>query len=192
MPTGIARDRTYPRSVVLGHGFLAEPVLRRLLRALPVATHVSTYGRNPDLLPQLQRLGAHRAASAADLAARSEYVLVLLQKLEDLEADLSGPSGLQAGVHSPTILVVGAISTPDDLRNLASELAEKTAGLLRVGRCPAERNRGSRRPWRAVHRRSAPHPASIESLPVLELLGPAYASAVWAAPRLRMLVSSTS
>ena len=81
MPTGRARDRIYPRSVgVLGHGFLAEPVLQRLLRALPAATHISTYGRDPDLLTQLQRLGAKRAASPADLAARSEYVLVLLQK----------------------------------------------------------------------------------------------------------------
>jgi 2-hydroxy-3-oxopropionate reductase len=167
-----ARDRTYPRSVgVLGHGFLAEPVLQRLLRALPAATHISTYGRDSDLLTQLQRLGAKRAASAADLAARSEYVLVVLQNLEDLEADLSGPSGLRAGVHSPTILVVGAICTPDDLRNLASDLAEKTAGLLRVVDAPLG----------GTHATAARGELSIvvgatpglyrDALPVLELLG---------------------
>jgi len=167
-----ARDRTYPRSVgVLGHGFLAEPVLQRLLRALPAATHISTYGRDSDLLTQLQRLGAKRAASAADLAARSEYVLVVLQNLEDLEADLSGPSGLRAGVHSPTILVVGAICTPDDLRNLASDLAEKTAGLLRVVDAPLS----------GTHATAARGELSIvvgatpglyrDALPVLELLG---------------------
>jgi 2-hydroxy-3-oxopropionate reductase len=172
VPTGIARDRTYPRSVgVLGHGFLAEPVLRRLLRALPVATHVSTYGRNPDLLPQLQQLGAHCAASAADLAARSEYVLVLLQKLEDLEADLNGPSGLQAGVHSPTILVVGAISTPDDLRNLASELAEKTAGLLRLVDAPLSGTPPAiARGELSIVVGAAPS-LYRDSLPILELLG---------------------
>ena len=126
MPTGRARERTYPRSVgVLGHGFLAEPVMQRLLRTLPQRRRSSTYGRNADLLTQLQRLGAKRAASPADLAARSEYVLVLLQKLDDLEAELSGPSGLVAGVHSPTILVFGAISTPDDLRNLAATCLRK-------------------------------------------------------------------
>jgi 2-hydroxy-3-oxopropionate reductase len=169
---GRARDRTYPRSVgVLGHGFLAEPVLQRLLRALPAATYISTYGRNPDLHTQLQRLGAKRAASAADLAARSEYVLVLLQNLKDLEADLSGPSGLRAGVHSPTILVVGAICTPDDLRNLASDLAEKTAGLLRVVDAPLS----------GTHATAVRGELSIvvgatpglygDALPVLELLG---------------------
>ena len=48
MPIGRARDRTYPRSVgVLGHGFLAEPVLQRLLGAPPAATHIWTYGREP-------------------------------------------------------------------------------------------------------------------------------------------------
>jgi 2-hydroxy-3-oxopropionate reductase len=156
---------------VLGHGFLAEPVLQRLLRALPAATHISTYGRDSDLLTQLQRLGAKRAASAADLAARSEYVLVVLQNLEDLEADLSGPSGLRAGVHSPTILVVGAICTPDDLRNLASDLAEKTAGLLRVVDAPLS----------GTHATAARGELSIvvgatpglyrDALPVLELLG---------------------
>ena len=145
--------------------------MQRLLRTLPAATHIWTYGRNPDLLTQLQRLGARRAASAADLAARSEYVLVLLQKLEDLEADLIGPSGFQAGVHSPTILVVGAISTPDDLRNLASELTEKTAGRLRLVDAPLS----------GIPAAAACGELSIvvgatpglyrDSLPVLELLG---------------------
>jgi 2-hydroxy-3-oxopropionate reductase len=172
VPIGRARDRTYPRSVgVLGHGFLAEPVLQRLLRTLPAETNISAYGRNPDLLTQLQRLGAKRAASPADLAARSEFVLVVLHKLEDLEADLSGPSGLQGGVHSPTILVVGAISTPDDLRNLTGDLAGKTAGLLRVVDAPLS----------GTHAAAARGELSIvvgaapslyrDALPVLELLG---------------------
>ena len=99
MPTGRARDGSFPRSVgVLGHGFLAEPVLRRLLRALPAETYISTLGPGgAEVLTQLQRLGAKCAASPADLAARSEYVFVLMHELADLEADLSGPSGLQAG-----------------------------------------------------------------------------------------------
>ena len=111
------------------------------------------------------------AASPADLAARSEYVLVLLQKMEELQDDLNGPSGLQAGVHSPTILVMGAISTPDDLRQVASELADKTAGLLRLVDAPLN----------GTHRAAARGDLSIvvgatpglyrDALPVLELLG---------------------
>ena len=172
MPTGRARDRVYPRSIgVLGHGFLVEPVMQRLLRALPAATHISTYGRDPDLLDQLQRLGAEPAASPADLAARSEYVLVLLQKLEDLEDDLSGPSGLQAGVHSPTILVMGAICTPDELQNLASELAGKTAGLLRLVDAPLSGTQVAAASGDLSIVVGATPGLYREALPVLEVLG---------------------
>ena len=145
--------------------------MQRLLRALPAATHISTYGRNPDLLDQLQRLGAEPAASPADLAARSEYVLVLLQKLEDLEDDLSGPSGLQAGVHSPTILVMGAICTPDELRNLASELAGKTAGLLRLVDAPLSGTQVAAASGDLSIVVGATPGLYREALPVLEVLG---------------------
>ena len=145
--------------------------MQRLLRALPTATHISTYGRDPDLLDQLQRLGAEPAASPADLAARSEYVLVVLQKLEDLEDDLSGPSGLQAGVHSPTILVMGAICTPDELRNLASELAGKTAGLLRLVDAPLSGTQVAAASGDLSIVVGATPGLYREALPVLEVLG---------------------
>ena len=172
VPVGRARERTYPRSVgVLGHGFLAEPVLRRLLRALPAETYISTYGLDAEVLTQLQRLGAKCAASPADLAARSEYVFVLMHELADLEADLSGPSGLQAGVHSPTILVVGAISPPDDLRSLAGDLAEKTAGLLRVVDAPLSGTQAAAACGELSIVVGAAAGLYRDALPVLELLG---------------------
>ena len=172
MPTGRARDGSFPRSVgVLGHGFLAEPVLQRLLRALPAATHITTFGRNPDVLAQLQRLGAKRAASPADLAARSEYVIVLLDNLDDLEAHLRGPSGLLAGVHSPTILVFGGISAPDDLRNLTNDLVEQTAGLLRIVDAPLTGTQATAGRGDLVIAVGTTAGLYREALPVLELLG---------------------
>jgi 2-hydroxy-3-oxopropionate reductase len=172
VPTGRARDGSFPRSVgVLGHGFLAEPVLQRLLRALPAATHITTFGRNPDALAQLQGLGAKRAASPADLAARSEYVIVLLDNLDDLEAHLRGPSGLLAGVHSPTILVFGGISAPDDLRNLTTDLAEQTAGLLRIVDAPLTGTQATAGRGDLVIAVGTAPGLYRDALPVLELLG---------------------
>jgi 2-hydroxy-3-oxopropionate reductase len=172
VPTGRARDRNFPRAVgVLGHGFLAEPVLQRLLGALPAATQIFTYGRDPDLFAQLLQLGVERAASPADLAARSQYVIVLLQTLDDLEADLGGPSGLEAGIHSPTVLVVGAISTSDDLRNLAGDLLEKTAGLLRVVDAPLSGTPAAAARGELSIVVGASPGLYREALPVLELLG---------------------
>ena len=172
MPTGRARDPDYPRSVgVLGHAFLAEPILQRLQRALPTTTHISTYGPDPDILTQLQGLGAKRAASAADLAARSEFVLVLLETLDDLETQLSGPSGLLAGVHSPTNVVFGGISAPDDLRNLTSDLADRTAGLLRIIDAPLTGTQATTAQGELVIAVGTTPGMYREALPVLEQLG---------------------
>jgi 2-hydroxy-3-oxopropionate reductase len=116
-------------------------------------------------------LGAKRAASPADLAARSEYVIVLLDNLDDLEAHLRGPSGLLAGVHSPTILVFGGISAPDDLRNLTSDLAEQMAGLLRIVDAPLTGTQATAGRGDLVIAVGATPSLYREALPVLELLG---------------------
>ena len=168
----MARDSVLPRSVgVLGHGFLAEPIVQRLLNALPSATQVWTYGRNPELTAELQRLGARSGASPADLAARSEYLLVLLDNLDDLEAQLGGPSGLKAGVHSPTILVVAGISTPDDLRQLADDLAEKTAGLLRIVDAPLSGTQAAAANGQLAIAIGAPPGLYRDAVSVLQVLG---------------------
>jgi 2-hydroxy-3-oxopropionate reductase len=167
-----ARDRIYPRSVgVLGHGFLAEPVVQRLSGALPPPTHIWTCGRNADMLAELQRFGARCAASPADLAARSEYLLVLLGEVDDLAAYLGGPSGLRAGVHSPKILVIGGISAPDDLRQLADDLVERTAGLLRIVDAPLSGTQAAAAHGELVIAVGAPPGLYRDALPVLELLG---------------------
>jgi 2-hydroxy-3-oxopropionate reductase len=172
VPIGGARDRTSLRSVgVLGDGLLVEPVVQRLLVTLPAETHTWTYGRNADVLAQLQRLGAQVAASPADLAARSEYLLVLLETLDDLEAQLGGPSGLRAGMHSTKILVVSGISAPDDLLELAGDLAEKTAGLVRVVDAPLSGTQAAAAKGELVIPIGASPALYRDALPVLELLG---------------------
>jgi 2-hydroxy-3-oxopropionate reductase len=172
VPTGGARDRTSLRSVgVLGDGRLAEPVVQRLWDALPTETHIWTYGQNADVLAQLQRLGAQVAASPADLAARSEYLLVLLETLDDLAAQLGGPSGLRAGMHSPKIVVVSGISAPADLRELARDLAESTAGLVRVVDAPLSGTQAAAARGDLVISVGASQALYRDALPVLALLG---------------------
>ena len=137
MPIGGGRDEAYPRSIgILGLGFIGLAVGLRLLAARPSAVGIVAYGRSPDPLTELNDRGAHRAASAADLAARSEVVVVLLDDLAQIEAHLAGSSGLVAGVHSPTTLVVGSPVSPEGIRELSRDLAETTAGLLRVVDAP--------------------------------------------------------
>jgi 2-hydroxy-3-oxopropionate reductase len=137
VPIGGGRDETYPRSVgILGLGFMGLAVAQRLLSVRPSAIGIVAYGRSSDRLNELNRHGAHPAASAADLAARSEVVVVLLDDLAQIEAYLAGSSGLVAGVHSPTTLIVGSPVSPEGIRELSRGLAESTAGLLRVVDAP--------------------------------------------------------
>jgi 2-hydroxy-3-oxopropionate reductase len=144
VPIGGGRDETYPRSVgILGLGFMGLAVAQRLLAVRPPAIGIVAYGRSPERLTELKDRGAHRAASAADLAARSEVVVVLLDDLAQIKTYLAGSSGLVAGVHSPTTLVVGSPVSPEGIRELSRELAESTAGLLRIVDAPLSGPAGS-------------------------------------------------
>ena len=135
--SGSTRKTPYPRSVgVLGAAFLAPAITRRLLDTLPEGTHLSVFGRNPELLRQQVAMGAARAASTADVAARSEVAFLLLTDIDQIEAELVGPSGFEAGVHSPTVAVIGAAAPPERLRTLAHRVANRTAGRLRLVDAP--------------------------------------------------------
>jgi 2-hydroxy-3-oxopropionate reductase len=170
---GSARESAYPRSVgVLGSGFLAGPLTSRLIATLPRGTPVSVFGREPDLLARQQAMGAARAASPADLAARNEVVFFLLGDPGQIEAQLTGPSGFEAGVHSPTIAVIATALAPDDLRGLAHRIADRTAGRLRLVDAPLSGPRSAVLRGEvsvAVGVASSAYPAIA---PLLSLLGP--------------------
>ena len=121
---------------VLGTGMRAAAVARRLLETRPPGANIAIFGSDLERVAELERAGARRAASPADLAARSEVVLVVLRELGEIDAQLHGPSGLQAGVHSPTTIVIGSAMTPEAARELARRLPDSTAGLLRVVDAP--------------------------------------------------------
>ena len=134
---GSGREPPYPRSVgVLGSGFLAVPLTHRLIDTLPAGTHLSVFGRKPDVLARQLATGAARAASPADLAARSEVVFFLLGGLDQIEASLTGPSDFEAGVHSPTTAIITSALAPEGLRSLAHRTADRTAGRLRLVDAP--------------------------------------------------------
>jgi 2-hydroxy-3-oxopropionate reductase len=170
---GTTRESPYPRSVgVLGSGFLAAPLTRRLIDTLPVGTHLSVFGRKSDVLARQLAMGSARAASPADLAARSEVVFFLLGDLDQIEGQLTGPSGFEAGVHSPTIAVIATALAPDELRSLAHRAADRTAGRLRLVDAPLSGPRSAVLRGElsiAVGVASSTYP---EIEPVLSLLGP--------------------
>jgi len=137
MPAAGTDEATYPRSVgVLGGLKHSEPVLQRQLTALPGGTQVCAYLTDPDAMSGDLRAAVHVAASPADLAARSQVLFAMQDDDASLESRLHGPSGVRAGVHSPTTLVISSILPPGSLHDLAVLLHARTAGLLRVVDAP--------------------------------------------------------
>ena len=167
-----ARNRGFPRTLgVLGTGLRASAVARRLLDTRPAAVHLAIFGRDLDRLMALEREGARRAASPADLAARSEVVIVVLRDLDELNALLSGPSGLQAGVHSPTTVILGSPIPPEVARDLARCLPESSTGLLRVVDAPLTGRLESIGSGTLSIMVGASPAAYLDVQPVLDLLG---------------------
>ncbi len=122
---------------MLGLDPMGAAAVGRLLAAAPGGMQVYVHPTEPtDDLGPLEARGALRAASPADLAARSAVILAMLPELGELERQLSGPSGIQAGVHSRTTLVIATTAPPEEVRHLGDRLAAQTAGLLRTVDAP--------------------------------------------------------
>ncbi len=84
---------------------------------------------------------------------------------------MRGPSGLQAGVHSPTTVVIGSAMPPRVARDLARRLPESTAGLLRVVDAPLTGRLESIAAGTLSIMVGAGPGAYLDLRPVLDLLG---------------------
>lgn len=172
VPTHTRGGGRYPRSVgLLGAGYLATVVAERLRQMLPASTQVVSFARDPEVRDALFRLGVARAASPADLAARSEMVLALADRGAEVEAQFDGPSGLQAGVHSATLMVITTAFPPNRLRPLAHRVLDQTAGRLRLIDAPLSGPRSAVLRGELSIPVGAPAGGFAEVEPVLALLG---------------------
>ena len=117
-------------------------------------------------------MGAVRTASPADLAARSEVVFFLLGDPDQIEAQLTGPSGFEAGVHSPTVAVIATAPPPTGCAAwpIGSPTGRRAGCGWSTLRCPAAGRRCCRGELSvAVGAASSAYPAIA---PLLSLLGP--------------------
>ncbi|MCI9887411.1 NAD(P)-dependent oxidoreductase [Micrococcales bacterium 31B] len=120
---------TATRMGVWGLGAMGAPMARHLLTAHGSLTVLARRER-----PELVAAGATWAATARDLAAGCDAILMMLPDLPQLEEHLEGPDGLLAGVgESGLLLMIGSTSSPVAVR----ELAERLSGAgIRVVDCP--------------------------------------------------------
>ena len=85
---------------------------------------------NRDAVARLVELGAHGATSGAEVARRSEVVVLCLPRSSDVERVLFGPDGLADGLAAGAIVVDQTSGIPDDTRRFAQRLAERGVAMM--------------------------------------------------------------
>ena len=124
-------------SGLMGHG-MAKNLLAKG-HALSLTVH-----RNRERVADLLAAGAVERSSPAELAATSEIVFLCVTGSPQVEASLTGPSGLLAGARRGLVIVDCSTSEPDSTARLRQTCAE--AGVVLVdaplARTPIEAEAG--------------------------------------------------
>lgn len=122
---------------LIGLGAMGRPMAAHLLRAARErGVDLVVNSRRQSSAAGLVADGAHWAPTPREVAARCDVVLTMLPDLPELAEILDGDDGLLAGLAGPTVLVVSSTSSPDGVRDLARDLADRTDRRLAVVDAP--------------------------------------------------------
>lgn len=122
---------------LIGLGAMGRPMAAHLLRAARErGVELIVHSRRGSSAAGLVADGARWADTPRDVAARCDVVLTMLPDLPELDAVLDGDDGLLAGLARPSVLVVSSTSSPDGVRRLARDVADRTQGRLAVVDAP--------------------------------------------------------
>lgn len=119
----------------IGLGVMGAPMARHLLRALPEPGLLHVWSRRPSSSDDLVALGATRSDSPASLAREVDAVILMVPTFDDVRSLLEGDDGLVAGARD-LVIVVSSTTSPEDMRELDSELRARTADRVRVVDAP--------------------------------------------------------
>ncbi len=113
----------------VGIGVMGEPMCLNLRKA---GFALTVWARNPDddRVRRVLDAGAVLVDSARAVAIASDVVVTMLPNSPDVEAVVTGPSGLLEGVHDGLIIADMSTIAPVMSRRLAAECAARGAGFL--------------------------------------------------------------
>src|SRR5210317_524036 len=99
---------------------------------------------NKEAVAAVVARGATEAASAKELAAASDIVMLCLTTSKVVEALVYAEDGILAGVKEGTVLIDFGTSIPASTRKIGADLAKKGAGMIDapLGRTPAHAKDG--------------------------------------------------
>jgi 3-hydroxyisobutyrate dehydrogenase-like beta-hydroxyacid dehydrogenase len=108
----------------IGLGIMGRPMAMRILGA---GHSLVVQSRSPEPVSALVSAGAEKASTPAEVAARSDVVIVMVPSTADAEAVIDGPEGLLDDGHDGMVVVDMGSHQPEAIRHLASRC--ETAGM---------------------------------------------------------------
>jgi len=110
-----------------GLGTMGASMAANLARA---GAPLTVWNRTPGRAAALLELGAHEAASPADLGAASDVVVVCVSDSPDVAAVLFGPAGVADGIAAGSLVIDCSTISPEATRALGKRLAERGVGMV--------------------------------------------------------------
>lgn len=111
----------------IGLGLMGKPMAAHLLKAgFPLWVH----NRSQAAVDELVAQGAHKAASAAEVAQQASIIFTCLPDSPDVEACVLGPGGILEGAQPGLIVIDHSTIKPATARHLAAALAERGMHFL--------------------------------------------------------------
>ena len=93
---------------------------------------VSVYDVREEPMAALQKLGAARCASPAEVAQRSEIIISLVSDRAQTDDVVFGANGMLATIQPGAILAIGSTLGPEPVQKIAAALAAKGAATLDI------------------------------------------------------------
>jgi 3-hydroxyisobutyrate dehydrogenase len=112
---------------VVGLGIMGSGMANNLLAR---GHQVSVWNRTATRAEPFAAAGATVCATAAELAAGNDIVLVCVSDTPDVEAVLFGPNGVAAGAARGSLVVDASTISPDATRLFAERMAGQQVGYL--------------------------------------------------------------
>jgi 3-hydroxyisobutyrate dehydrogenase-like beta-hydroxyacid dehydrogenase len=112
---------------MVGIGNMGMPIAQRILAA---GYPVNAFARRPEVVAEAVSFGAREAATAAEVAAASDVVIVNVFSDDQVREVALGPDGLMAHLRPGSVLVNHTTGRPSTAQELAQDARERGFTML--------------------------------------------------------------
>ncbi|NDJ55050.1 MAG: NAD(P)-dependent oxidoreductase [Chloroflexi bacterium] len=118
---------TEQRIGLIGLGIMGRGMAHNLLKA---GFNLTVWNRSPERMTEFIDAGAQSAASAVDLAAQCDIIMICVSDTPDVEQVVLGDAGVIHGVKEGALVIDHSTISPQVTRQIAQQLNAKGVHML--------------------------------------------------------------